>query len=441
MLPRHGEAVGMAAFEVMIESPGSASVALKLLVDAESWVEAWREGLRVMGDATSPPDAECVLHADRSLEITVKSTPRRFVVRERPPASEGPAPPGPPLAAGRKTLVRELTEALRRHDPIVRAAVPREPLVRSPAVAAFARPAPLGPAQLGPAPLGPAAVSLDTPTGRSRRPSAIFDDSPENMPAVYDDTARTVEEEGQPDPVARVLSDLEKQRLSARPMRISSQTGLPQPLPVPPENPPSKRQARPELTQLGLAAPRSPAQAQARVKAREEESTAPDAPPARSGLPQMFRAIPSEETTTTDANGVMSLRQAVDMVWQHIPCQLALALKRRADGQHEVVVARGLGEREALACRVSSEDAGSQILRGPGRARYPEGSRRLRFLCGDEVGLDLEVRSSLCAPLIVADGRSATLLLVNATGGAPGGGFDDAQLRAVTYLAKTLSRG
>lgn len=410
----------MAAFEVLIESSGGASLALKLVVEAESWVEAWLEGLRVMGDGVAPPDAECVLRADRSLEITVASTQQRYVVRERRAASADAASPSPTPPIGEKALVRDVTGALRRPDPAARAAAPRRPLERSP---------PLGKAAPPAAPPAP----VDAPSGRPQRQPPRLDDAPGGITAVVNGRARGAVEPT--DPVARVLSDLERQRLHARPVRISSKTGLPQPIRVPPPTPASAGPRQPEPTRAGLALPRSPAQVRAAARSGNTP-TAFDAPPLRGGPAQTFRPIPSDGSPA-EPTGPMNLRQAVDMLWQQVPCQLVLALIRRADGRPEVIAARGLGERDALAGRLAPSDGMSQLLRSRGRARYPAGSRRLRFLCGEEVSLDLEVRSSLCAPLPETDGRGATLLLVNASQGE--GGFDEAQLRAVTYLAKMLS--
>lgn len=380
----------MTTFEVTIETADAKG--LKLLVSAEHWVDAWTEGLAVMGDPLGPPDASCVIDGGTA-RIDVPSTGRTFVVRPlgwEPPGAGRPEP-GLPLLLTSGDLA----------GPAIRIVASRG----APEVV-----------------IGDASSRAPgTPTtGRRQRPvDATLVDRP-TLP--LDD-----------DPVARVLSDLERQRLGARPVRLDP-TGLPEPVDAS-----SRRRPTPH------AVPRQARSGEA-GRARGRDDTVAFTPPVAGGadaLPQQFRpVVPSSgrggEVPPTRA---AALEWAVETAWSHVPCALALVLGGLDRDDPEVLLARGERERETRGCRVPLELGFRQLAcRAPTRVRFAE--RAVVHFVGGGAGFDVEVASTLCAPIAFVPGhespstRGLGLVLLNSTRAS---GFTDSELRAVTYLARTLA--
>jgi len=350
----------MTTFEVTVQSTLRAdaeSAPLRLLVEADNWVAAWREGLRFVGRAELPEDAVCTTGHDTGMLVEVPSDGTRFQVR---PLAEhrGPRPlPGQPLvlAAG---------------APAAHAAAGLEP----------ARP----------------------PVPRSTATSAT------------------------PDPIAKVLSDLERQRLLSRPVRISSWTGLPTGETRPPRRVPTPQTVpRPVSTSAAGADthPRPTTRTQAFPAAPEEL------------LPQQFRPVQAERGPPRTFD--LALRWAVETAWNHVPCALALLVTCREDRLAEIIAARGAREREARGCSVACDSGPAQMSRAPSLTRF-SAPRPLRFLPADARAWEIPVTSVLTAPVQSEDGEPTDLglVLLNASRAS---GFTDSELRAVSYLARTLA--
>lgn len=312
---------------------------LRLLVEADNWVAAWREGLRFLGRAGLPEDALCQTD-EAGVRVEVPSDGRRFHVR----CLADPHGPRPQAGA-----------------PII---VPPE----------------------------------------AGQPGA----------------ARNT-----PDPVARVLSDLERQRLLSRPVRISSKTGLPT-SPRPP-----RRSATPHAVPRPVSARAASAEARERPASRTQAfQAAPE-----ELLPQQFRPVQGESGPPETFD--LALRWAVDTAWDHVPCALALVVGCEAGTRGEVLAARGAREREARGCTIACDTGPAQLSRAPSLTRFST-ARPLRFAPTDARTWELPVTSVLTAPVTADDGELTALglVLVNATRAS---GFTDSELRAVTYLARTLA--
>jgi len=223
------------------------------------------------------------------------------------------------------------------------------------------------------------------------------------------------------DPIARVLSELERQRLASRPVRISSQTGLPT------LTPRGKREPTPHT----VPRPTPPT---------EPRRGRPPSGPG-DALPQQFRPVQASADPTRSVDG--TLQWAVDTAWQHVPCELALVLELDDDDgrdgcRAEVLAARGAHEREARGCFVGCAGAPLQLGHAPSLVRFPTG-RALTFTAADGSTWELAVTSSLVVPVEAADGEltGLGLGLVNC---ARDSGFTDSELRAVAYLARTFAQ-
>ena len=228
-----------------------------------------------------------------------------------------------------------------------------------------------------------------------------------------------------PDPIARVLSELERQRLLSRPVRLSSVTGLPSreapraprrhptPLNVPRPSPTTDERNRPT------------ARTQAFVAAPEEQ------------LPQHFRPVQAEVGPPETYE--LATRWAVETAWNHVPCALVLLLACDEDEGPlaEIIAARGEREREARGCSVTCDSGPAQMSRAPSLTRF-SAPRTLHFTGPDERVWELPVSSVLAAPVEAEDGEliGLGLVLLNASRSS---GFTDSELRAVTYLARTLA--
>lgn len=230
-----------------------------------------------------------------------------------------------------------------------------------------------------------------------------------------------------PDPVARILSDLERQRLLSRPVRISSRTGLPTPSsPRPP-----RRSATPHAVPRPVSA--RAAQAEARERPTSRTQAFPAAP--EELLPQQFRPVQGESGPPETFE--LALRWAVETAWDHVPCALALVVGCESGGRGEVLAARGAREREARGCAIACDTGPAQLSRAPSLTRFST-PRPLRFAAADARTWELPVTSVLTAPVTADDGELTALglVLVNATRAS---GFTDSELRAVSYLARTLA--
>ncbi|MFO0749557.1 MAG: hypothetical protein U1F43_28385 [Myxococcota bacterium] len=376
----------MTTFEVTIETAEAKT--LRLLVEAEHWVDAWQEGSAIMGDPPSPNDASCVIDGALA-RVDVPSTGRVYVVR--------PLTHGPPLRArpepGKPLL-------LTTDDP-------RGPSMRVQAAAH-------APGALPGADQRPRASTV-----RRARPADL---TVPDAPAV-----------GADDPVARVLSDLERQRIMARPVRIDAH-GMPQPID-------GRRRATPQsMPRVSL-----PPADDRRLRTREDTlAFTPAMASPSDALPQQFR--PVAPTGATDpalpSARFSALQWAVDTAWLHVPCAVALLLDGLDSELPEVALARGERERETRGCRVPLEHSFRQAAcRAPTRVRFADHAR-IRFLSPDDQSFDVEVESTLCAPIAFVPGHESPstfglgLVLLNSTRPT---GFTDSELSALTYLARTLA--
>ena len=379
--------MGMSTFEVTIASAESSP--LRLLVEADNWVAAWREALRVGGTADLPADARCSVGDDGLVDIDVPSLGRRYALR--PTVAAAPREGRPVLVAGETLVDVQAT----RHPKLFRKG-------------------------------GHGRVIDDDgqTTSPTRRAARIDDDGrdtdrtvggpaapePAEARGRRDDPIARVKRD---DPIARVLSDLERQRLMARPLRISSQTGLPTVEP----------RRRREPTPLTVPRPTT------------DEQRRPS-PVASESLPQQFR--PVQAGAAGDRTVDETLQWAVDTAWQHVPCEVALVLDRDDDDFAEVIAARGLREREARGCMVACTGGPLSLGPAPSLIRFPS-ARTLTFSALDGTSWELAVSSALVVPVEAVDGELTGLgiALVNAERGA---GFTDSELRAVAYLARMFAQ-
>lgn len=369
--PMSGE-TAMTTFEVTIES--AAQRPLRLLIAADNWVDAWREGLRVIGVDELPADAQCVVTGER-VAIAIPSLERTIHLTPRP--DEAPAP----------TRTARLVAA----DHAERPPAPAHQPTQNPKL--FRRPPHAGaPPHAPPAP-------APTPT-----------------------TSVT------PDPIARVLSDLERQRLLSRPVRISSKDGLP-------TTEPRRVGAQSARAPTPTGVPRLQPSTDERKRPREHTRAFSTAPTDQ--LPQLFHPVQADDDDGDALDPI--LRWAADTAWQHVPCALALVLDCESEGECHVAMARGEREREARGCRLTPDPHGPlQLGRSPSLRRLPE-ARTLAFERPDGTAWTLPVTSLLSAPVVHPDGELSGLTLVLVDAARPTG-FTDSELRALAYLAKTLAQ-
>ncbi len=355
----------MTTFAVTIES--TESQPLSLLVESDNWVAAWQEGLRILGIGELPPDSQCVVNDDGRVDIDVPTLGRRFVVKPLASDHDGPRPRvGKPLLMSNG----EVGPAIQMHHA-----------TKNPKL--FRRPPP--PNQ------GSEPVVLDTPVAGPPTP----------------------------DPIARILSDLERQRLLSQPIRISPQTGLP-----------TRTMGRPRRRETKNAVPRAmPTTDESR---RPRELTLAFPAVASDQLPQQFHPV---QTTTNEDIDVV-LQWAVETAWQHVPCALAMLIICDEGPLAEVLAARGERERESRGCSVPRDSGPTHVGHGPSLMRFP-GERPVRFHRADGSTWDLPIESVLSVPVEYPDGELAGIGLL-LLGASRASGFTDSELRAVTYLARTL---
>jgi hypothetical protein len=473
----------MTTFDVRIDS--TENPALRLLVAADTWVSAWREALTALGDPTLPIDAACTVASDH-VQVEVPSLRRLFTIWPADPNEALPEPtPGSPLMIAEDGSAMTINVAAaqppRRHKTSVGSPPARRDRgLRTPTTA----------------PDLDRRVDLELPPRRpvkaqvrSQGLSArVRDVDPATPPSATASHSKQDDSTTESDPIARVLSDLQRQRLLARPVRISAKTGLPSPIEptsgptrLPPSNaapatPKSHtprlyqadRRARADLPKLDLEAPpwsanvtadasgHKPERTRARRNAtptgvpRPGDTTVPAlarASEARENLPQQFRPV---QLTATPPSGDGLLIWAADAAWQSVPSSLTLVLSEDPQDALTVVAARGQHEREAQGCRLVREGSKSQLLcRVANRIRYSEPAR-LRFAHPDGRTWDVFVDSALCVPVPTAahgpgPGASGgkhggphhlSLLLLNAPRAS---GFTDGEASSLAYLAHTIA--
>jgi len=463
----------MTTFDVRIES--TKNPALRLIVAADTWVAAWKEALSALGDPALPIDAACTVAADH-VEVEVPSLGRRFTIRPTDPNDPNEALPEP--TPGRPLMIGEDGSAIainvgpsdvsghRRKTAVGPPPIRRDGSLRTPTTA----------------PDLDRRAHLELPPQKSAkaqvRSQGLAARAASQDPVTPGPAPRQAEATADSDPIARVLSDLERQRLLARPVRISAMTGLPSlivpaprsarpPSPRPDPEAPSlatpfnkaDRRARADLPRLDLDAPWSanvtseaedpaPARSRARRNAtptnvpRPGDTTIPAlsrAPEARESLPQQFRPV---QLTPAPPSGDGLLMWAADNAWQHVPSMLALVLSEHPRDVLTVVSARGEREREAQGCRLVREGHRSQLLcRVANRIRYSE-AIRLSFAHPDGWTWEVTVGSALCVPVPASPtGRGSprgelSLLLLNASRAS---GFTDGEASSLAYLAHTIA--
>lgn len=507
----------MTTFEVTFES--AEGRALKLLVAADNWVEAWQDGLFALGIDAVPEDATCEV-TDDGVRGELPSQGRRFRVRvvrdpvSRParglprllaaapnPSAEPPEPPTqrkttrgyeppepptrreatrtfeaaepptprkttrgyePPEPATQREATRtfeaaepatqrEATQTFEPPEPptarkTTRGHEPPEPATQREATQTFELPEPptapskasrtLTPPRSKRAATEPAEVKAAPRPGSRPSPRPVRSDA--TSPAALVPPARRPET---PDPIARVLSDLERQRLLARPMRISPQTGLPTPVPA-------GRGTRRTPTPQNVPRPGAADERQRPRRATTAFSVDGDA-----SLPQEFRPVLSAQAP---ADLPAALQWAADTAWEHVPCGLALlvgvdvGLVATLDDREplddvvvhgEILAARGELARELKGCLVPvSSGPATLTARRPSRIRFSEGAR-LAVESLDERTWHIPITSVLRVPLDRMDAERLGfgilgLVLVNATRGS---GFTDGEASATAYLVHTLA--
>jgi len=232
------------------------------------------------------------------------------------------------------------------------------------------------------------------------------------------------------DPVARALSDLERQRLLARPVRIASDTGLPKAIDPAPRGPRRRR----ESTRLGLCAmgvrPGDGAASRAVAVTAEHSAVEPDSP-----LPQQFRAVVAPAMPGAGA-AAEALGRAIETAWGYVPCQTAQILRRLPGGALRVVAARGERERELVACTLMDPEALPALARPrPSRVKFGAPHEPLRYRSQHDATHALPVVSAITVPLRAEGAPWGVVLLLNT---ARPSGFTEGELSAVTYLARTI---
>jgi hypothetical protein len=438
-------------------------------------VDAWHQALAAMGAPAIPEDASCTVGPTR-VEVECPSEARHFLIEPLAESDPRVGPGEPMLVADGGELVPVHLEA-----PLVRERGTRFSTVRG---------APLSPQAVSArGPDGPAASSrrkLGAPGQRRTEPT------PPTTPELARDTklrlgeskraaketteATTDWRDDAADPLARVLSGLERQRLLHRPVRINPRTGLPTPLEVGraaseptsamPERervaprsspggtridtrgpgPASDRRVRVDLPDLSRASPREPttpavprlgpAQLPGASLVDERVEGARTGSAARSeldseaaSLPQQYRPVLNE---LVPPPGDAILDWAVELAWQQIPCSLSLCLS--GVEPMVVVAARGLRGREMLGGRLHREGAPGQLWRMSHRIRYAEGAF-VAIEHPDGGRIELRVDAALCMPISGGE-DPLSLLLLNTPRPS---GFTDAEARALAYLARTVA--
>lgn len=432
----------MKTFDIRIESTHAAAIHFR--VAGDSWVSAWHEALFALGDPTIPADATCTV-AQARVEVDCPSHGRRFVIEQ--------ASPDPRVVSGQPMLVADGGELVPVH---LEGLPPRDRSARRSTV----RGAPLAHRRSEATPTTTPELSREAGV-----PPAVVSVARGNR-KVGDKDWRN--DEG--DPLARVLSELERQRILARPVRINPKTGLPTPFPdqlaprprangEEPASPPwrdaprptdtlvadrgpgpaSDRRVRVDLAGLDISAPRA---APAPNPSSRRKKTEPAVPRPRQAavtepgldqaatLPQQFRPVLKELVPPA---GTGLLPWAADTSWQQIPCALALVLS----GLETLVVlaARGQREREAVGGRLRRDGQRGQLMcRVAHRIRYAE-PLPMSIEHPDGARWDLWVDSALCMPIGDPD-EELSLLLINAPRPT---GFTDGEASALTYLARTVA--
>lgn len=441
------------------ESSGDSEVRFR--IGASSWVDAWHQALSALGDAAIPEDASCAVGPAR-VEIECPGDARRFLIE---PLAES----DPGVKAGQPMLVGDGGELVPVH---LEGALVRDRSTRFSTV----RGSPLAPRAIAQRKLGEPAPRRAEPTPPTtpelaRDPNLRLRAGRHAGTNAHDAGADWREDAA--DPLARVLSGLERQRLLARPVRINPRTGLPTPFELgvatsePTDGPPrlasksspastrvdsrgpgpaSDRRVRVDLPDLSRTPSReSTSPAVPRLKPASGRSTSlPDAIPdgGRAGepnaselegeatsLPQQYRPVLHD---LAPPSGDALLDWAVELAWQQIPCALSLCL----GGAEPLVViaARGLRGREALGGRLHRDGAPGQLWRLSHRIRYAEGTPVV-IEHPDGGRIELRVDSALCVPIAVG-AEPLSLLLFNSPRPT---GFTDGEARALAYLARTVA--
>lgn len=400
----------MTTFAVTIES--AESKPLRLLVEADNWVAAWQDGLRVIGVAELPADSQCVVGSEGRVDIDVPTLRRKFVLQALSGHQPGPRPSvGRPLLladSGAGDAAIQVHHATRNPKLFRRPPLPAEP-ASPPAPEAVQPISRSGSAR----PVMHNYPAAPDPHGAHVSPGATVKQTPASSPLKLPT----------PDPIARILSDLERQRLLSRPIRISSQTGLPTQL----------TPARPRRENTPSTVPRLAPTTDERRRPRDATTAFPAV--SMDQLPQQFHPVQADEDEA-DTYEVL-LQWAAETAWAHVPCELAMVLSLDEDAQAEVVTTRGEREREARGCHVASDSGPTQLGRAPSLTRFSS-ERLVRFMRRDDTHWELPITSVLSVPVELPDGEltGLGLVLVNASRAS---GFTDSELRAVTYLARTLA--
>ncbi len=211
------------------------------------------------------------------------------------------------------------------------------------------------------------------------------------------------------DPAARILNTKER-------LRITDREG-------------ASRRRNP--TRLGLPAAPNPAN-EAPQPASDGARTAVDLHAINAALPQQFRAV------AAGGNPTDALSKAVDTAWQHVECRMVQLLKWTDDETLEVIEARGERALESDSCTLKSIDSFAALSgMHPSRVRFPRHEMHLAYCTADQHRVKVEVRSAICVPIFVEEDPYGVMLLIDS---ARELGFDDGELRAITYLASTVAR-
>lgn len=441
--------------------PGASGTEVRFRVVADSWVDAWHQALSALGDPTIPEDASCTVGPAR-VEVECPSEARRFLIE---PLAES----DPRVRPGQPMLVGDGGEFVPVHleGPLARDRSTRFSTVRG---------APLAPSAVAHRKLGAPSQRRTEPTPPTtpelaRDPKLRLPESRRASPDAADPRADWRDDAA--DPLARVLSSLERQRLLARPVRINPKTGLPTPLEVgvaasepssaAPQlapkasptgtrvdsrgpGPASDRRVRVDLPDLSRSTSREPTSpAVPRLRPAQDRSPAladaildmaravPSGPPEldseATSLPQQYRPVLNE---LAPPSGDALLDWAAELAWQQIPCALSLCLS----GVEPLVVvaARGLRGRETLGGRLRRDGAPDKLWRMSHRVRYAEGAPVV-IEHPDGGRIELRVDSALCMPISGGD-EPLSLLLFNSPRPT---GFTDGEARALAYLARTVA--
>jgi len=426
----------MPTFEVTIETPEDGTT-LTLVVDAERWLSAWREAMRIMGAETPPQNAVCEVAPDESVRISVPDAPGSWVVRPRAAPTRPPrrVVPGRSIPEEADAPSDAGTSARSGGDEAASPAVAGYPRVPESRIRAGSTrsggqsvPTPLTRRP----PLGSGGDRAEEPAPSSRPPKVIVEDEPPaprkrtRQPAPSNTVRGPLDSTA--DPLARRLATGDRARLD----RVARRVAVPS---ITPGEEPVTRggRYRAQSTEHGRPAGRPNGGPQPDELTSAFSALESDGEP----LPQQFRAIASNRSGELTPGGAP--QRAVENAWQHIPCQLAQTLRYVRDDALDVVAARGERERETLRCRLSLAGAFEHLLSPrPARVKYSEDKTFLRYVDGRGAeSLKLLVRSAACAPIVIGGHTWGVLLLLNSTRSS---GFAEGELRAISYLAATLGR-